>query len=141
MNSFMSWVGGKESAARRSTGKISNLTMNGISRFSAARAGCCSDKPPGMDFEVWNDYNGNLANLYRCVRDKPNKLKYKLRYVLNSREDFDRIASLHKNGISSRSFRDVEQSGEVLSAYPLQLCKRDLTALQVSPILFGRISR
>ena len=56
-------------------------------------------KPPGNDFEVYNDFNPLLANLYRCVRKNPNKLKYKLRYVLNSREDFDYIALLHKRQI------------------------------------------
>ena len=28
-------------------------------------------KPPGTDFEVYNDLNGNLAALYRAVRDHP----------------------------------------------------------------------
>lgn len=64
-----------------------------------------------MDFEVINDYNSNLANLYRCVRDKPNKLKYKLRYVLNSREDFNWISGLHKNGLFSR-FYDVDRAAK-----------------------------
>lgn len=47
-------------------------------------------KPPGRDFEVYNDFNGLLTNLYRCVREKPDLLINALRYVLNSREDFDR---------------------------------------------------
>lgn len=46
-------------------------------------------KPPGNDFEVYNDFNSLLVNLYRCVRDKPQELMESLRYVLNSREDFD----------------------------------------------------
>ena len=50
-------------------------------------------KPPGNDFEVYNDFNGLLVNLYRCVRDKPEELMETLRYVLNAREDFDRIRS------------------------------------------------
>lgn len=87
------------------------LTMNDISRFSEVQAGFLFHKPPGMDFEVYNDFNGNLANLYRCVRDNPNKLKYKLRYVLDSREDFDWIASLHKRGLFSR-FRDVDRAAK-----------------------------
>ena len=49
-------------------------------------------KPPGNDFEVYNDFNGLLVNLYRCVRDKPEELMEALRYVLNAREDFDRVA-------------------------------------------------
>ncbi len=56
-------------------------------------------KPPDMDFEVYNDFNSNLVNLYRCVRNNPNKLKYKLRYVLNSREDFDWITTTDGNTI------------------------------------------
>ena len=28
-------------------------------------------KDPGNDFEVYNDFNSLLVNLYRCVRDKP----------------------------------------------------------------------
>ena len=31
-------------------------------------------KAPGNDFEVYNDFNGLLVNLYRCVRDKPEEL-------------------------------------------------------------------
>lgn len=31
-------------------------------------------KPPNNDFELYNDINSNLANLFRCVRDKPQEL-------------------------------------------------------------------
>ena len=48
-------------------------------------------KDPGNDFEVYNDFNGLLVNLYRCVREKPAELMEALRYVLNAREDFDAI--------------------------------------------------
>lgn len=47
-------------------------------------------KKPGP-FEVYNDFNGLLVNLYRCVRDKPEELIDALRFVLNSREDFEYI--------------------------------------------------
>ena len=46
-------------------------------------------KPPGNDFEVYNDLNGLLVNLYRCVREKPYELIEALRFVLNSREGFE----------------------------------------------------
>src|SRR5699024_5889953 len=48
-------------------------------------------KPPGNDFEVYNDFNGLLTNLFRCVREKPEELMEALYFVLNSREDFDRV--------------------------------------------------
>ena len=50
-------------------------------------------KPPGK-FEVYNDFNSNLANLYRCVRDRPDELCDALRYSLNSREDFEYIRNI-----------------------------------------------
>ncbi len=48
-------------------------------------------KPRKNDFEVYNDFNGLLVNLYRCVREQPEELMAALKYVLNAREDFDRI--------------------------------------------------
>ena len=98
MNSFMSWVGGKKNLRDEVLARFPPYYERYIEVFGGA-GWVLFHKPPGMDFEVYNDFNGNLSNLYRCVRDKPNKLKYKLRYVLNSREDFDRIALLHKRGI------------------------------------------
>ena len=49
-------------------------------------------KPPGNDFEVFNDLNSLLTNLYRCVREKP-RLVAALRFVINSREDFELVRS------------------------------------------------
>lgn len=40
-------------------------------------------KDSGNDFEVYNDFNGLLANLHRCVREKPAELMEALRYVLS----------------------------------------------------------
>lgn len=46
-------------------------------------------KPQGNDFEVYNDFNSNLVNLYRCVREQPKELINELQYMLNSRLDFE----------------------------------------------------
>lgn len=89
-----------------------------------------------MDFEVINDYNSNLANLYRCVRDKPNKLKYKLRYVLNSREDFNWISGLHKNGLFSR-FYDVDRAAKFYQLIRYSYAS-SLDSFEVSRIQCGR---
>lgn len=51
-------------------------------------------KSPGNDFEVYNDFNSLLTNLYRCVRERPEELIEALRYTLNAREDFDRIRAI-----------------------------------------------
>lgn len=51
-------------------------------------------KPPGNDFEVYNDFNSLLVNLYRCVRDQYEDLQKELKYVLNSRADFDEVRAV-----------------------------------------------
>ena len=40
-------------------------------------------------FEVYNDYNANLVNLFRCMRDRPMEFIRELGFLnLNSRDDF-----------------------------------------------------
>lgn len=110
MNSFMSWVGGKKALRDAVLARFPPYYERYIEVFGGA-GWVLFHKPPGNDFEVLNDFNSNLVNLYRCVRDKPNQLKYKLRYALNSREDFDWIAGLYKRGLFSR-FRDVDRAAK-----------------------------
>lgn len=90
LNSFMSWIGGKKSLRDL----IVNLFPLYYERYIEVFGGAgwiLFHKNPGNDFEVYNDFNSLLVNLYRCVRDKPNELIDALRYCLNSREDFDYV--------------------------------------------------
>jgi len=110
MNSFMSWVGGKKALRDAVLTRFPPYYERYIEVFGGA-GWILFHKPPGIEKEIYNDFNSNLVNLYRCVRDKPDKLKYKLRYVLNSREDFDWIASLHKKKLFPR-LHDVDRAAK-----------------------------
>ena len=90
MNSFMSWVGGKK-ALRETILPMFPLYYERYIEVFGGGGWILFAKPPGNDFEVYNDFNSLLTNLYRCVRDKPEELMSELRYVLNSREDFDLV--------------------------------------------------
>jgi len=84
----MSWIGGKKSLREL----IVSLFPLYYERYIEVFGGggwVLFHKPPGNDFEVYNDFNGLLTNLYRCVREKPNELIDALGFVLNSREDFN----------------------------------------------------
>lgn len=89
MNSFMSWVGGKKALRDEIMRRFPLFYERYIEVFGGG-GWVLFHKPPGRDFEVYNDFNSLLANLYRCVRDKPDLLMNTLKYVLNSREDFER---------------------------------------------------
>lgn len=110
MNSFISWIGGKKLLRDAILAKLPPYYERYIEVFGGA-GWVLFRKSPGNEVEIYNDFNSNLVNLYRCVRDKPDKLKYKLRYVLNSREDFDLISSLHKRSLFPK-FRDIDRAAK-----------------------------
>jgi DNA adenine methylase len=89
----MSWIGGKKSMREL----IVSLFPLYYERYIEVFGGggwVLFHKPPGNDFEVYNDFNSLLVNLYRCVRDQYEDLQNELQYVLNSREDFDEVKAV-----------------------------------------------
>ena len=138
MNSFMSWVGGKKALRDEVIIRMPPFYEKYIEVFGGA-GWVLFRKSPQNEIEVFNDFNSNFVNLYRCVRDNPAKLKYKLRYVLNSREDFRWIAFLHKKAYF-RGFTTTtgQQNFTSLSATATEV---RWTALQVSTIRYGAIFR
>jgi DNA adenine methylase len=86
----MSWVGGKKALREVIVGMFPVYYERYIEVFGGG-GWVLFHKPPGNDYEVYNDFNGLLSNLYRCVRDSPAELIEQLRFALNSREDFELI--------------------------------------------------
>ena len=89
MNSFMSWVGGKKALREEIVSRLNQKCDRYVEVFGGG-GWVLFHNPPGK-FEVYNDFNSNLSNLYRCVRECPDELCEELRYTLNSREDFEYI--------------------------------------------------
>lgn len=93
INSFISWIGGKK-ALRELIVTLFPLYYERYIEVFGGGGWVIFFKPPGNDFEVYNDFNGLLVNLYRCVREKAQELIGALRYVLNARADFDRVKDM-----------------------------------------------
>lgn len=110
----MSWIGGKK-ALRELIVSVFPLYYERYIEVFGGGGWVLFHKPPGNDFEVYNDFNGLLTNLYRCVREKPNELIDALYFVLNSREDFDRV----KDALA----RDSIESDVIKAAYFYQLIR------------------
>lgn len=99
INSFMAWVGGKKALRDGILARFPRNYKRYIEVFGGA-GWVLFHKPPGNDFEVFNDFNGNLVNLYRCVREQPEALRDELRYMLNSRLDFEYMKQmLHSQAV------------------------------------------
>lgn len=86
----MSWIGGKKALRELIVSSFPLYYERYIEVFGGG-GWVLFHKPPGNDFEVYNDFNGLLTNLFRCVREKPEELMEALYFVLNSREDFARV--------------------------------------------------
>ena len=89
----MSWVGGKKALRDEIVLRFPPTYSRYIEVFGGG-GWVLFHKSPGKEMEVYNDFNPNLANLFRCVRDHPNELCDELRYTLNSRLDFDYVREM-----------------------------------------------
>ena len=92
MNSFMSWVGGKKALRDEIIVRLADSCDRYVEVFGGG--GWVLFRKNPHPFEVYNDFNPNLTNLYRCVREHPGKLRKELTYVLNSRLDFDYVRKM-----------------------------------------------
>lgn len=87
MKSFIPWIGGKTLLAKRITSEFPDKFDRYIEVFGGgASILFAADKH--APFEVYNDANGQLVNLFRCIKYHREELQKEIRYYLNSREMF-----------------------------------------------------
>lgn len=99
MNSPICWVGGKKLLREIIVDRFpAGYEKNTYAELFAGGAWVFFHKNRSQ-IEVINDFNHNLVNLYRCIRDQPEELIDALTPALNSREEFERIRLLLKNPV------------------------------------------
>lgn len=105
MRSFIPWIGGKSQLAK----KITALFPQHMSRYIEVFGGGASvlfSKDKHADFEVYNDANGDLVNLFRCVKYHPEELKREIMGYVNAREVFSEIGERLK----CPGFTDIQRA-------------------------------
>lgn len=105
MKSFIPWIGGKSLLAN----KIVSMFPNEIDRYIEVFGGGASvlfAKEKHAPFEVYNDANGQLVNLFRCIKFHRYELQKEIGYWLNSREMFGEI----KQRIDMDGFTDIQRA-------------------------------
>ena len=68
----MSWVGGKKALRDAIVARLDERCDRYVEVFGGGGWVLFHKRP--SKFEVYNDFNGTLVNLYRCVRDHPDEL-------------------------------------------------------------------
>jgi len=102
MNSFISWIGGKK--ALRSKILEQFPKKDSFNRYIEVFGGAgwvlfSTEKHAKM--EVYNDVNGNLVNLFRCIKYHPEATQKELEYILVSREQFfDAKCQIEERGLT-----------------------------------------
>ena len=105
MNSFIPWIGGKSQLAK----KIVSMFPDEFDRYIEVFGGGGSvlfAKDKHAPLEVYNDANGQLVNLFRCIRFHREELQREISGYINSREIFDDI----KAQINMRGFTDIQRA-------------------------------
>lgn len=86
MDSIISWVGGKKSLCDTLIPRFPAKYERYIEVFGGG--GWLLFKKQPDPFEVYNDFNGDLVNLFRVARDNPDALIEAMELDIHSREDF-----------------------------------------------------
>lgn len=104
----VSWMGNKTSVLHILYALFPLNYERYIEPFGGSGAVLLGKKKPDK-FEVYNDYNHNLVNLFRCMRDRPLAFIKELGfYPLNSRDDFNAIRDFFRQEKFDDKYLDEE---------------------------------
>lgn len=92
MNSYMSYIGGKKTLKKKIIAEFPERYERYIEVFGGA-GWVLFDKEQHAKFEVFNDINGDLIKLYRCIKYHAPAVIDELKYIMHSRETFNNFAS------------------------------------------------
>ena len=105
MKTIIPWIGGKSLLAKR----IVSLFPDNIGRYIEVFGGGASVlfyKEKHAPFEVYNDADSQLVNLFKCVKFHRSELQREISTYINSREVFEDIKEL----ASIRGLTDIQRA-------------------------------
>ena len=113
MNSIISWVGGKKALRSLIYQRMPKDYGRYIKSLVEA-VGYLFGGKPDASMEVYNDYNADLANLFRCVKERPLALLKELNFLpINGRDEFNVLKKyLEKEEFTSEYLREELELAE-----------------------------
>lgn len=97
MNSFIGWIGGKKLLRKEIIARFPEDYGRYIEVFGGAGWVLFGREPQTGQLEVFNDTNGDLVNLFRCVKYHADAVQEELDWLLSSREIFmDYLEDQHR---------------------------------------------
>lgn len=88
MNSFIGWIGGKKLLRKEIIVRFPEKYGRYVEVFGGAGWVLFGLDPKPGRMEVYNDANGDLVNLFRCIKYHADAVQQELDWLLQSRETF-----------------------------------------------------
>lgn len=107
MNSFIGWIGGKNFLKKAICERMPEDFNRYIEVFGGA-AWVLFYKDKHAETEIYNDRNGDLVNLFRCVKFHCPELQRELSCMLNSRELFEDFKAQY----NIRGMTDIQRAAK-----------------------------
>ena len=108
MDSFISWIGGKKLLRNEICARFPGEDVGKYVEVFGGAAWVLFHKEKHAKFEVYNDINSHLVNLFKCVKHHPKAIKEELENTLNSREIYNSYKKLYK----AESLTDIQRAAK-----------------------------
>lgn len=109
MQSFIGWIGGKRALRRDTLAAFPQEYSRYIEVFGGAGWVLFGKQQSGQ-IEVFNDADGSLINIYRCIKYHPDALAEELSGLPHSREMFFDF----QNQFEQRGYTDIQRAARSL---------------------------
>lgn len=106
MNSFIAWIGGKKLLRKAIIEQFPKDVERYIEVFGGAGWVFFGKEKINNQLEVFNDFDSNLINLYRCIKYHCDELQRELDWLLISREQF----KFAKQELSNENLTDIQRA-------------------------------
>ena len=106
MKTFIPWVGGKALLAKKIIAEFPPEIERYIEVFGGG--GSILFQKKSSPYEVYNDFNSDLVNLFRCMKYHEPEMKREISGYINSREVFQEVKTRLENGVG---FTDIQRAG------------------------------
>ncbi len=107
MKSIIAWVGGKSQLREKIIAEFPPNFKMYVEVFGGA-AWVLLARDKHAKEEIYNDFNSDLVNLFRCIKYHAEELKRELKYMLSSRENF----SDYKELIELKGLTDIQRASK-----------------------------
>lgn len=108
MNSFIGWIGGKKQLRKTIISMFPQKYDRYIEVFGGAGWVLFGKEP--SKFEVYNDTNDNLVNLFKCIKYHAETVQKEFEWVLDSRQQF----FAYRDNMNYTELTDIQRAARFL---------------------------